>query len=87
MNEEPDIICRNEDLLGEALALFENLQTALTRHDAIASGSPLPPETAHSLSSPSILPPSVPAIQYLDEKEAEEEDDSTFLAHRSLNKP
>lgn len=71
----------NEELLGEALALFENLQTALTRHDAIASGSPLPPVTAHASSRPSILPPSVPAIQNLDDKEVEE-DDSTFLAHR-----
>ncbi|KAL0922525.1 hypothetical protein M5K25_006515 [Dendrobium thyrsiflorum] len=71
----------NEELLGEALALFENLQTAFARHDAIASGSPLPPEIAQAFSKPSILPPSVPAIQHVDAKEVEE-DDSTSLAHR-----
>ncbi|XP_020700997.1 TOM1-like protein 6 isoform X1 [Dendrobium catenatum] len=71
----------NEELLGEALALFENLQTAFARHDAIASGSPLPPEIAQPFSRPSILPPSVPAIQHFDDKEVEE-DDSTSLAHR-----
>ncbi|KAH0465869.1 hypothetical protein IEQ34_005972 [Dendrobium chrysotoxum] len=71
----------NEELLGEALALFENLQTAFARHDAIASGSPLPPEIAQAGSRPSILPPSVPAIQHFDDKEVEE-DDSTSLAHR-----
>ncbi|XP_020575335.1 ADP-ribosylation factor-binding protein GGA3-like [Phalaenopsis equestris] len=71
----------NEELLGEALALFENLQTALARHDAIASGSPLPPNIAQSISIPSLPPPSVPAIQHFDDKD-EEEDDSSSLARR-----
>ncbi|KAK8955774.1 hypothetical protein KSP40_PGU017045 [Platanthera guangdongensis] len=72
---------RNEELLGEALALFENLQTSLARYDALLSGSPLPPETVTASSTPNILPPSAPMIQQLDHREVEK-DESTHLARR-----
>lgn len=71
----------NEELLGEALALFENLQNSLTRYDALLSGSPLPPETVPASTTPNIIPPSAPMIQQLDDR-AVEEVEPTHLARR-----
>ena len=39
---------RDEELLGQGLALNDSLQTLLAKHDAIASGSPLPTEAISS---------------------------------------
>lgn len=39
------LVVRDEDLLKQGLELNDRLQSVLTRHDAIASGSPLPVET------------------------------------------
>ncbi|KAG0468163.1 hypothetical protein HPP92_017491 [Vanilla planifolia] len=64
----------NEELLGEALVLNDNLQYALARHDAIASGSPLPLEPPHaSLSTSSVVTPTL-THQQLDDQEVEEDD-------------
>lgn len=39
---------RDEELLGQGLSLNDSLQTLLAKHDAIASGSPLPTEASSS---------------------------------------
>lgn len=49
-----DVECnRDEELLAQGLELNDNLQTLLAKHDAIASGSPLPTEI--SIPGPSTI--------------------------------
>ena len=40
--------CRDEELLGRGLELNDSIQSLLARHDAIASGAPLPIQGANS---------------------------------------
>ncbi|XP_068641860.1 TOM1-like protein 6 isoform X2 [Aristolochia californica] len=48
----------DEELLGQGLELNDSLQTLLAKHEAIASGSPLPPEPDNS--SPRVVAPATP---------------------------
>jgi len=41
---------RDEELLGQGLSLNDDLQRVLAKHDAIASGSPLPKTTESRIS-------------------------------------
>ncbi|XP_071722265.1 TOM1-like protein 6 [Rutidosis leptorrhynchoides] len=43
----------DEELLGQGIELNDNLQTVLAKHDAIASGSPIPVHVTSSIASPS----------------------------------
>lgn len=43
----------DEELLGQGIELNDNLQTVLAKHDAIASGSPIPVHVTSSIAPPS----------------------------------
>ncbi|KAL2624178.1 hypothetical protein R1flu_008423 [Riccia fluitans] len=64
----------DEELLRQGLALNDDLQRILGKHDAIASGSPLPKDPA-------------PGGRRYDHEEEEAEDDFSQLAHRSSARP
>ncbi len=61
----------DEELLGKGLQLNDDLQRVLAKHDAISSGSPLPPE-----------PAALGNLAHFNHEEDELEDDFTQLAHR-----
>ncbi|PKA51861.1 hypothetical protein AXF42_Ash008090 [Apostasia shenzhenica] len=69
----------NEELMGEALALNDSLQAVLAKHDAIASGSALPPET-HGMSR---ISAPAPSVSYQFEDKDDEETVVAGLANRS----
>lgn len=60
---------RDEELLRQGLSLNDDLQRILAKHDAIASGSPLPKDPTQ-------------AGRRYDHEEEEGEDDFSQLAHR-----
>lgn len=86
-------IYRDEEHLEQVLQLNDDLQSLLAKHDAIASGSPLPTEIPRPTSSPStpVAPAPAPAPgspmpnRSKDEEEEEEDENDEFaqLARRS----
>uniref|UniRef100_A0A0E0A0L7 VHS domain-containing protein n=1 Tax=Oryza glumipatula TaxID=40148 RepID=A0A0E0A0L7_9ORYZ len=80
----------NEELLKQGLEINDRLQSVLAKHDAIASGAPLPVETPRKdeipredpkikPSAPPIAPPSAPPVE-------EDEDDEFAQIARRKNK-
>ncbi|KAL7589918.1 hypothetical protein Lser_V15G39968 [Lactuca serriola] len=60
----------DEELLGQGIELNDNLQTVLAKHDAIASGSPIPAQLTNSIASPSNTNNTLePQIKSTEEKE------------------
>lgn len=84
-------IYRDEEHLEQVLQLNDNLQSLLAKHDAIASGSPLPTEIPSPTPSPSTPVAPAPALgspipnRLKDEEEEEEDENDEFaqLARRS----
>lgn len=72
---------RDEQLLGQGLELYDKLESLLMKHDAIASGSPLPPELTESISKSEVPVASTPVVNSQFEGE-EEDDDFAQLARR-----
>ncbi|XP_044957422.1 TOM1-like protein 6 isoform X1 [Hordeum vulgare subsp. vulgare] len=85
----------DEDLLSQSLDLNDRLQILLSKHDAIASGSPLPAEETDVLSelprgitttpAVTVVPETaiVPTFVLADEEEEEEDDEFSQLARRN----
>lgn len=73
---------RDEELLGQGLELYDKLQHLLMKHDAIASGSPLPPESSESISKSKTPAASTRVISSQFEDGEEEDDDFAQLARR-----
>ncbi|KAH7667527.1 Cytosolic sorting protein GGA2/TOM1 protein [Dioscorea alata] len=72
----------DEELLGRALTLNDRLQSVLIKHEAIASGSPLPIEASASSPAPSapLRPPSPVELNQIPiEEEEEEDEDDEFI--------
>ncbi|CAN6347266.1 unnamed protein product [Urochloa humidicola] len=90
---------RDEELLGQALDLNDKLQILIEKHDAMASGSPLPAEVVDVVSdlpagtSPNLdekiaptaaVAPTVVSTNVLNDEEEEDEDDEfSQLARRN----
>ena len=80
---------RDEELLKQGLEINDGLQSVLAKHDAIASGSPLPVETPSReelRTEDQNQQPSTPAIPH-DNKvlvEEDEEDEFAQIARRYL---
>ena len=77
---------RDEELLKQGLEINDGLQSVLAKHDAIASGSPLPVETPSReelRTEDQNQQPSTPAIPH-DNKVQVEEDEFAQIARRYL---
>lgn len=87
---------RDEELLGQALDLNDRMQILLGKHDAIASGSPLPDEETDIMNESSAETTSTPVAtgapraavaaivptNVFDEEEEDEDDELSQLARR-----
>ncbi|RWW51038.1 hypothetical protein BHE74_00042660 [Ensete ventricosum] len=73
----------DEELLAQGLELNDNLQSLLAKHDAIASGSPLPAEVSDSVPSPGtpVIRQPAAASQY----DVEEDEDDDFAQNTKIN--
>jgi hypothetical protein len=74
----PFLLFRNEELLKQGLEINDRLQSVLAKHDAIASGAPLPVETPRIDEIPrgdSTPQPSAPSIAHNEPPVEEDEDD------------
>ncbi|RCV18226.1 hypothetical protein SETIT_3G282900v2 [Setaria italica] len=90
---------RDEELLGQALDLNDKLQILLEKHDAMASGSPLPAEVTDVVSelpagttpnlgekvapTAAVTPTMVSTNVLNDEEEEDEDDEFSLLARRN----
>jgi hypothetical protein len=81
---------RDEELLKQGLEINDGLQSVLAKHDAIASGSPLPVETPSReelRTEDQNQQPSTPAIPHdnkVQVEEDEEDDEFAQIARRYL---
>ena len=80
---------RDEELLKQGLEINDGLQSVLAKHDAIASGSPLPVETPSReelRTEDQNLQPSTPAIPHDNKVQVEEDEEDEFaqIARRYL---
>ncbi|KAG0481135.1 hypothetical protein HPP92_011993 [Vanilla planifolia] len=74
----------DEKLLEQGLALNDNLQSVLAKHDAIAAGDPLTAEGSEPFQRPNAST-TVVAADFVDEEE-EEDDEFAQLARRNLKR-
>ena len=79
------LVVRDEELLKQGLELNDRLQSVLTKHDAIASGSPLPVESRELHREDPNPEPSTP-ITHDNKAQVEEDEDDEFaqIARRYL---
>ncbi|XP_073114541.1 TOM1-like protein 6 isoform X2 [Elaeis guineensis] len=77
----------DEEILGQGLELYDKLQSLLMKHDAIASGSPLPPESSESISKSKMPVASTPIVNSQFEDEDEDDDFAQLARRNSTFKP
>ncbi|KQK05777.1 TOM1-like protein 6 [Brachypodium distachyon] len=79
----------NEELLKQGLEINDRLQSVLAKHDAIASGAPLPVETPSRHEIPreeTVLQPSAPPIAHNEAPVEEDEEDEFAQIAKRKNK-